>query len=88
MTKYYSALLGLALLLPAPLLAQDAKPAAAPAADSAEPTVGVEPLKLELQHFLRLCQDGPGEHREALDGLTVVRTLDRLTVALKSGSPA
>lgn len=35
MTKYYSALLGLALLLPAPLLAQDAKPAAAPAASPA-----------------------------------------------------
>jgi outer membrane lipoprotein-sorting protein len=34
-TKYYSALLGLALLLPAPLLAQDAKPAAAPAASPA-----------------------------------------------------
>ncbi len=47
-----------------------------------------EPLKLELQHFLRLCADGPGDHREALDGLTVVRTLDRLTVALRTGGPA
>ena len=47
-----------------------------------------EPLKLELQHFLRLCEDGPGDHREALDGLTVVRTLDRLTEALRTGKPA
>jgi predicted dehydrogenase len=47
-----------------------------------------EPLKLELQHFLRLCAEGPGDHREALDGLTVVRTLDRLTQALRTGAPA
>jgi predicted dehydrogenase len=47
-----------------------------------------EPLKLELQHFLRLCAEGPGDHREALDGLAVVRVLDRLTTSLRSGAPA
>jgi predicted dehydrogenase len=47
-----------------------------------------EPLKLELQHFLRLVADGPGEHREATDGLAVVRALDRLTASLESGAPA
>ncbi len=47
-----------------------------------------EPLKLELQHFLRLCAEGPGDHREALDGLAVVRVLDRLTTSLRSGTPA
>ena len=47
-----------------------------------------EPLRLELQHFLRLVAEGPGEHREALDGLAVVRTLDRLTESLRSGAPA
>jgi predicted dehydrogenase len=47
-----------------------------------------EPLKLELQHFLRLCEEGPGDHREALDGLAVVRVLDRLTTALRTGAPA
>ncbi len=46
-----------------------------------------EPLRLELQHFLRLTEDGPGEHREATDGLAVVRTLDRLTSSLRSGAP-
>jgi predicted dehydrogenase len=44
-----------------------------------------EPLRLELQHFLRLVADGPGDHREALDGLAVVRTLDRLTESLRAG---
>ena len=43
-----------------------------------------EPLKLELQHFLRLVAEGPGDHREARDGLAVVRTLDRLTESLRS----
>ena len=43
-----------------------------------------EPLRLECQHFLQLVADGPGEHKEALDGLAVVRTLDRLTEALRS----
>ena len=43
-----------------------------------------EPLKLELQHFLRLVVEGPGDHREARDGLAVVRTLDRLSASLRS----
>jgi predicted dehydrogenase len=47
-----------------------------------------EPLKLELQHFLRLVEQGPGDHREAHDGLAVVRTLDRLTTSLRSGTAA
>ncbi len=47
-----------------------------------------EPLKLELQHFLRLCEEGPGDYREALDGLAVVRALDRLTSSLETGTPA
>ncbi len=47
-----------------------------------------EPLKLELQHFLRLVEEGPGDHREAHDGLAVVRTLDRLTTSLRSGAAA
>lgn len=47
-----------------------------------------EPLRLELQHFLHLCESGPGDHREATDGLAVVRTLDRLTTSLRSGAPA
>ena len=44
-----------------------------------------EPLRLELEHFLRLVQEGPGDHREAYDGLAVVRTLDRLTASLRDG---
>jgi predicted dehydrogenase len=47
-----------------------------------------EPLRLELQHFLRLVEDGPGDHREARDGLAVVRALDRLTTSLRTGAPA
>ena len=47
-----------------------------------------EPLKLELQHFLRLVTDGPGDHSEATDGLAVVRTLDRLTTSLQTSAPA
>jgi predicted dehydrogenase len=47
-----------------------------------------EPLKLELQHFLKLVEEGPGDHREALDGLAVVRALDRLTTSLQTGGPA
>ena len=47
-----------------------------------------EPLRLELQHFLRLVEEGPGDHREAIDGLAVVRTLGRLTTSLRTGSPA
>ena len=45
-----------------------------------------EPLKLELQHVLRLVVEGPGDHREARDGLAVVRTLDRLSESLRSTS--
>ena len=45
-----------------------------------------EPLKLELQHFLRLVAEGPGDHREARDGLAVVRTLDRLSESLRASS--
>jgi predicted dehydrogenase len=41
-----------------------------------------EPLRLECEHFLRLVADGPGDYREALDGLVVVRALDRLTESL------
>ena len=47
-----------------------------------------EPLRLELQHFLRLVAEGPGDHREAHDGLAVVRALDRLTTSLRTGEPA
>lgn len=47
-----------------------------------------EPLRLELEHFLRLVEGGPGDHREAHDGLAVVRALDRLTQSLRSGAPA
>ena len=47
-----------------------------------------EPLRLELQHFLQLCDEGPGDYREALDGLAVVRALDRLTTSLRTGAPA
>lgn len=47
-----------------------------------------EPLRLEMQHFLRLVAEGPGGHREALDGLAVVRALDRLTTSLRTGAPA
>jgi predicted dehydrogenase len=41
-----------------------------------------EPLRLEVEHFLSLVESGPGDHREALDGLGVVRALDRLTSSL------
>ncbi len=44
-----------------------------------------EPLRLELQHFLTLAREGPGDHREARDGLAVVRALDRLTESLRDG---
>jgi predicted dehydrogenase len=42
-----------------------------------------EPLRLEVQHFLSLVTNGPADHREALDGLAVVRALDRLTDSLR-----
>ena len=41
-----------------------------------------EPLRLEVSHFLELCRTGPGDHREAVDGLTVVGALERLTESL------
>ena len=44
-----------------------------------------EPLRLELEHFFSLVAHGPGDHREALDGLAVVRALDRLTESLRGG---
>jgi predicted dehydrogenase len=47
-----------------------------------------EPLRLELEHFLRLVAEGPGDHREALDGLMVVRALDRLTDSLRAQGEA
>ena len=54
--------------------------------DISSPKVSTdEPLRLELEHFLRLVEDGPGDHREARDGLAVVRTLDRLTESLRDG---
>ena len=47
-----------------------------------------EPLRLELQHFLQLVEQGPGDHAEATGGLAVVRALDRLTTSLRTGEPA
>jgi len=47
-----------------------------------------EPLRLELEHFLQLVDDGPGDHREAVYGLAVVRARDRLTESLRAGAPA
>ena len=41
-----------------------------------------EPLRLELAHFLRLVEEGPGDHREAHDGLAVVRVLEQLQASL------
>jgi predicted dehydrogenase len=41
-----------------------------------------EPLKLECRHFLDLVARGPGDHREARDGLAVVRTLEQLQQSL------
>jgi predicted dehydrogenase len=41
-----------------------------------------EPLRLEMQHFLRLVRDGT-DGREARDGLLVVRVLERLTESLR-----
>jgi predicted dehydrogenase len=50
--------------------------------------LNAEPLRLELEHFLHLVEEGPGDHREATDGLAVVRALDRLTESLRAGAPA
>jgi predicted dehydrogenase len=46
-----------------------------------------EPLRLEVQHFLSLIEDGPGNHGAAREGLAVVRTLDRLTASLRGQVP-
>ena len=46
-----------------------------------------EPLKLECRHFLDLVAVGPGDHKEARDGLAVVRALEALQSTL-SGVPA
>jgi predicted dehydrogenase len=44
-----------------------------------------EPLRLELEHFLRLVREG-GTGVEARDGLAVVRVLERLQDALEHAS--
>jgi predicted dehydrogenase len=41
-----------------------------------------EPLRLECSHFLSLVADGPGDHKEARDGLAVVRALEALQTTL------
>jgi hypothetical protein len=41
-----------------------------------------EPLRLECRHFVELVGSGPGDHREATDGLAVVRTLEQLQASL------
>jgi predicted dehydrogenase len=41
-----------------------------------------EPLRLECGHFLSLVERGPGDGREARDGLRVVRVLERLQASL------
>ncbi|MFL5957782.1 MAG: Gfo/Idh/MocA family protein [Solirubrobacterales bacterium] len=41
-----------------------------------------EPLRLEMQHFLRLVREGT-DGTEARDGLVVVRALERLTESLR-----
>jgi len=46
---------------------------------------GDEPLRLEVSHFLELVGDGPGDHREAVDGLAVVGALEQLTESLRGG---
>src|SRR6476661_896834 len=45
-----------------------------------------EPLRLEVRHFLELVRNGPGDHAEAVDGLRVVGTLERLTESLVTHS--
>ncbi len=42
-----------------------------------------EPLRLECRHFLRLVEEGPGDHKEARDGLAVVRALEALQATLE-----
>jgi predicted dehydrogenase len=41
-----------------------------------------EPLRLECRHFLSLVENGPGDGREAQDGLAVVRVLEQLQASL------
>jgi predicted dehydrogenase len=41
-----------------------------------------EPLRLECSHFLELVANGPGDHKEARDGLAVVRALEALQATL------
>ncbi|HSC91220.1 MAG TPA: Gfo/Idh/MocA family oxidoreductase [Gaiellaceae bacterium] len=41
-----------------------------------------EPLRLECRHFLDLVERGPGDFREAVDGLAVVRALEQLQASL------
>ncbi|MFN2472020.1 MAG: Gfo/Idh/MocA family protein [Gaiellaceae bacterium] len=41
-----------------------------------------EPLRLECRHFLGLVERGPGDHKEARDGVTVVRALEQLQDSL------
>jgi predicted dehydrogenase len=41
-----------------------------------------EPLRLECSHFLTLVAEGPGDRKEALDGLAVVRALEALQATL------
>jgi predicted dehydrogenase len=43
-----------------------------------------EPLRLECVHFLELVQHGPGDHKEARDGLAVVRALEALQNTLET----
>jgi predicted dehydrogenase len=42
-----------------------------------------EPLRLECTHFLELVESGPGDHKEARDGLAVVRALEALQRTLE-----
>jgi predicted dehydrogenase len=43
-----------------------------------------EPLRLECEHFLRLVREGPGDYKEARDGLMVVRALEQLQDSLSA----
>jgi predicted dehydrogenase len=43
-----------------------------------------EPLKVECRHFLELVGRGPGDHKEARDGLVVVRALEALQSQLEA----
>jgi len=50
--------------------------------------LGAHPDDIEIgcgATVLRLVEEGPGDHREARDGLAVVRALDRLTASLRDG---